>query len=68
MIRPTEPADTRAILALAAQTGVFKPHEIVALDEVLADYHATNKRLGHHSVTFEEGRRFWASPTTRRPR
>ena len=56
MIRPTEPADTRAILALATQTGVFKPHEIVALDEVLIDYHATNKRLGHQSVTFEEGK------------
>lgn len=55
MIRPTVPADTRALLALTAQTGVFKPHEIVALDEVLADYHATNHRLGHHSVTYEEG-------------
>ncbi len=39
---------------LATETGVFKPHEIQALDEVLTDYHATNHRLGHHSVTFEE--------------
>ena len=54
MIRPTEPADTRALLALTAQTGVFKPHEIQALDEVLTDYHATNSSLGHRSVTFEK--------------
>jgi len=56
VIRPTILADTRALLALTAQTGVFKPHEIVALDEVLADFHATNNRLGHQSVTFEEGK------------
>lgn len=54
MIRPTVPADTRPLLALADQTGVFKPHEIQALDEVLADFHATNQRLDHQSVTFEE--------------
>ena len=54
MIRPTEPADTRSLLDLASQTGVFKPHEIQALDEVLTDYHATNRNLGHHSVTFED--------------
>ncbi|HEY2894714.1 MAG TPA: GNAT family N-acetyltransferase [Pirellulales bacterium] len=56
MIRPTEPADSRVLAALATQTGVFKPHEIQALEEVLADYHAGNNRLGHHSVTFEEGK------------
>ena len=55
MIRATVPGDSQAILSLAAQTGVFKPHEIQALDEVLTDYHATNRGLGHHSVTFEEG-------------
>ena len=54
VIRPTDSSDTRAILALAARTGVFKPHEITALEEVLSDYHATNHRLDHHSVTFEE--------------
>lgn len=54
VIRKTEPSDTQPLLALATQTGVFKPHEIQALDEVLADYHATNHGLGHHSVTFEE--------------
>ena len=57
VIRPTEPADTRPLLDLAAQTGVFKPHEIQALDEVLTDYHATNKNLGHQSVTFDQSGR-----------
>jgi ribosomal protein S18 acetylase RimI-like enzyme len=56
VIRPSVPSDTRAILALATQTGVFKPHEIVALEEVLTDFYATNQRLGHYSVTFEEGK------------
>ena len=56
MIRPTELADSRVLVALATQTGVFKPHEMQALEEVLADYFAGNKRLGHHSVTFEEGK------------
>ncbi len=53
-IRPSEPGDSQAILALATGTGVFKPHEIQALDEVLSDYHATNRGLGHASVTFED--------------
>lgn len=53
MIRPTTPADTPALLKLTEGTGVFKPHEIQALDEVLTDYHATNKAHGHVAVTFE---------------
>lgn len=53
MIRPTIPADTPALVALAAGTGVFKPLEIEALQEVLDDYHAENRDLGHRSVTDE---------------
>src|ERR1044072_9450662 len=53
-IRATVPADTAALIALATETGVFKPLEIQALEEVLRDYHATNERLGHRSVTFED--------------
>ena len=51
MIRPTTPDDTAALIALAEATGVFKPHEIVALDEVLADYHAANHAYGHAATT-----------------
>ena len=53
MIRPTVPADTPTLVALARETDVFKPHEIQALQEVLDDYHATNHNHGHKSVTCE---------------
>src|SRR4051812_17715204 len=57
MIRATVPGDTPALLTLAEGTGVFKPLEIVALKEVLDDYHDANQAEGHRSVTFEEGGR-----------
>jgi ribosomal protein S18 acetylase RimI-like enzyme len=53
MIRPTLPADTPTLVALAQETDVFKPHEIQALAEVLDDYHAMNRAQGHKSVTDE---------------
>jgi ribosomal protein S18 acetylase RimI-like enzyme len=55
MIRPTVEADTPNLLELTEKTGVFKPHEIVALSEVLSDYHASARDSGHIAVTFEEG-------------
>ena len=57
MIRTTVPADTPPLLRLAEDTGVFKPHEIQALQEVLDDYHAANAAQGHISVTAEENGR-----------
>ena len=39
MIRPTTPADTPTLLDIATRTSFFKPHELVALREVLDDYH-----------------------------
>ncbi len=51
MIRPTIPEDTATLVPLAEATGVFKPHEIVALREVLDDYHAFNHAHGHRAVT-----------------
>lgn len=54
MIRPTLPADDSALLAVARNTGVFKPLEIDALKEVLTDYHALNHVHGHRSATFEQ--------------
>ncbi len=53
MIRPTIPTDTPALVALAAETNVFKPHEIQALQEVLDDYHETFHAHGHKSITYE---------------
>jgi GNAT superfamily N-acetyltransferase len=54
MIRPTVPADTPALIKLADGTGVFKPLEIEALQEVLDDYHSDNHAIGHRSITFEQ--------------
>lgn len=51
MIHPTVPAETPVLVELARQTGVFKPLEIVALEEVLDDYHAQMHAQGHRSVT-----------------
>jgi ribosomal protein S18 acetylase RimI-like enzyme len=57
MIRRTKPADTPTLLELTSGTGVFKPHEVEALGEVLSDYHATNHLHGHQAVTYEKGGR-----------
>lgn len=57
MIRATAPDDTPVLVELARETGVFKPLELQALREVLDDYHATNRALGHRSVSeFEADR------------
>jgi ribosomal protein S18 acetylase RimI-like enzyme len=51
MIRPTDPTDTLALLDVARGTGVFRPAELVALREVLDDYHAREHASGHRAVT-----------------
>lgn len=53
MIRPTLPEDVDAIVSLARATGVFKPAEIVALEEVLADYLEEPGGPGYHSYSYE---------------
>lgn len=53
MIRPSLPTDTSRLVELARETGVFKPIEIDALQEVLDDYHRENHRHGHRCVTAE---------------
>ena len=54
MIRTTSEAETDILLGLAEGTGVFKPLEIVALREVLDDYHAGECEAGHRALTIEE--------------
>lgn len=54
MIRPTLPEDTPDLLAIARGTEVFKPLELVALEEVLDDYHARERANGHRALTFEQ--------------
>ncbi len=51
LLRPSEPSETPALLALAEGTGVFKPVEIQTLKEVLDDYHAHERANGHRCVT-----------------
>ena len=53
MIRPTVPSDSPVLVTLAQATGVFKPLEIEALQEVLDDYHALMHQHGHRCVTSE---------------
>jgi ribosomal protein S18 acetylase RimI-like enzyme len=53
MIRPTTPADTDALVRLTEATGLFKPLEVVALREVLDDFHAFNHAEDHHAITCE---------------
>jgi ribosomal protein S18 acetylase RimI-like enzyme len=53
MIRPVAPADAPALLSLTEATGVFKKHEIQALQEVLDEYHASNHGYGHVAVVDE---------------
>jgi GNAT superfamily N-acetyltransferase len=53
MIRPTRSEETPELIELARGTGVFKPLEIVALGEVLDDYHAREREHGHRAITSE---------------
>src|SRR5688572_15483132 len=55
MIRPATEADTPAILALTAGTGVFKPMEVETLAEVLSDYHEQCQAIGHRCFVWAEG-------------
>lgn len=50
MVRPPAPADTPALVEIARGTGVFRPAELVALREVLDDYHACDEALGHRAL------------------
>ena len=53
MIRPVTQTDTPALLSLTESTGVFKKHEVQALQEVLEEYHASNRGYGHVAVVDE---------------
>lgn len=54
MIRPTTPADTPTLLEITQATGVFRPLEIQALQEVLDDFHGGGAGPGHLAITEEE--------------
>lgn len=53
MIRPTTRDDVPQLVALTRATALFKPLEIVALQEVFDDYFTSNREHGHRSITAE---------------
>jgi ribosomal protein S18 acetylase RimI-like enzyme len=55
MIRTAQPTDTPRLLALTAGTGVFKPHEIEVLEELLGEYHAGAVGEEHTVVVLVDG-------------
>jgi ribosomal protein S18 acetylase RimI-like enzyme len=58
VIRPVTPEDTSELVSIVEDTGVFFPKDIVALKEVLAEYHEDDMAsLGHRCVAFEENGR-----------
>jgi len=57
VIRLTVPNDTPVLIEIAEGTGVFRAVEIDALDEVMSDYYAGNRALGHKAVALEIGGR-----------
>jgi ribosomal protein S18 acetylase RimI-like enzyme len=52
VIRPTNPDETDTLVAIATQTGVFKPIEIEALGHLLADIHGPDREEGHRAVSY----------------
>lgn len=55
MIRPATPNDTPKLLTLTEATGFFKPMEIETLEEVLNDFHSTNREYyNHRAVVWDE--------------
>jgi len=50
VLRPITPADTEPIVQLTEATGFFQPIEIVALREVLEDFHAGNRVEDHAAI------------------
>jgi GNAT superfamily N-acetyltransferase len=50
MIVAAQPEQNEQLVRLAERTGVFKAHELLALQEVLEDYHAVNHEYEHQAV------------------
>ena len=53
MIRTALPEDTPALIILTAATGVFKPHEVEVLQEVLDEFHGQRTGPDHVAVVDE---------------
>lgn len=54
MLRPVTPADTPALVALSASSGLFRPEELDAVGGMFDHYHAAAAD-GHRILAWEEG-------------
>jgi ribosomal protein S18 acetylase RimI-like enzyme len=57
LIRPTLPDDVAELVRLTAQTGIFRPVEVITLEEVLEQAVAQPGGEGYHSYSLEEAGR-----------
>jgi ribosomal protein S18 acetylase RimI-like enzyme len=57
MIRPARPTDTDTLVAMAADTGVFKPLEVDVLRELLDDFHDGAEAAEARAVVVEDAGR-----------
>lgn len=55
MIRPAQPDDVPVLLRLTEQTGLFLPHEIDTLSELLTDYFAGLEQWQHRAHVLQRG-------------
>ena len=55
LLKPTTPEETARLQEIARSTGVFYPHEIEVLGEVLEDYHREGDAYGHVARTLWDG-------------
>ncbi|MFN6051908.1 MAG: GNAT family N-acetyltransferase, partial [Planctomycetia bacterium] len=51
---PLNEGHTAEVVKMAAETGFFKDHEVVALEEVFDDYHAENHQYDHKAFILED--------------
>lgn len=54
MIRPVTPADSPTVTALAVAAGMFPADDTTVTDQMMADYFARNRELGHGCLIDEE--------------
>ena len=55
MIRPTTVADSPALVALSASSGLFKTDELGAIQAMLEEYHANLASSGHQMLAYDDG-------------
>lgn len=54
MIRPANPDDTAAVMAIARASGLFRPDELDAVGQILASHFAGELGPGHRWMLFDD--------------